>query len=173
MRGAAFAVVLMVVLVAVGACARDERMTLRSPAFEDGGTIPLRHSCEGDNQSPPLSWSKVPGEAEELALVVADPDGEGGVFHHWVVLGIPATPGSIGAGEVPEGAVQAKGSSENPTWIGPCPPDGEEHDYVFSLYPLSRPLGLADGVELKAALDAIDAARLRGEDAALEGRFRR
>ena len=159
--------------VGVPACARDERMTLRSSAFEDGGAVPVRYSCEGDNVSPPLSWSKVPEEAVELALVVADPDGDGGVFHHWVVLGIPAAAASVGTGEVPVGAVQAKGSSENPTWIGPCPPNGEEHDYVFSLYPLSRRLGLADGVDLKTALDAIDDARLRDEDAVLQGRFRR
>ena len=173
MRIAVAVAAAIVTLATAGSCARDERMTLRSSAFEDGGQIPVRHSCEGDNQSPPLSWTRVPEGAEELALVVADPKGEGGVFHHWVVLGIPPTPGAIDAGEVPAGAVQAKGSSENPTWIGPCPPNGEEHGYVFSLYPLSRPLGLADGVELKVALDAVDDARLRGEDAALEGRFRR
>ena len=160
-------------VAAMGGCARDERMTLRSAAFEDGGSIPLRHSCEGDNHSPPLSWSRVPEEAEELALVVADPDADGGVFHHWVVVGIRPAPAEVAAGEVPAGAVQAKGSSENATWIGPCPPNGEEHDYVFSLYPLSKPLGLADGVELRVALEAIDDARIPDEEAALEGRFRR
>lgn len=156
-----------------GACARDEGMTLRSAAFEDGGSIPVRHSCEGDNVSPPLAWTKVPEGTEELALVVGDPEGDGGVFHHWVVLGISPTAAEVATGEVPEGAVQAKGSSENPTWIGPCPPNGEEHDYVFSLYPLSRPLGMGDGAELKDALDAIADARLPGEEAVLEGRFRR
>ena len=155
------------------ACARDERMALRSTAFEDGGTIPVRHSCEGANVSPPLSWSRVPDGAAELALVVADPEADEGVFHHWVVTGIEAAPAEVAAGELPAGAVVAKGSSENPTWIGPCPPSGEEHDYVFSLYPLSRQLGLDAGGDLKAALDAIDDARLPEEEAVLEGRFRR
>ena len=165
--------VLLLLATAATSCARDQGMALRSPAFEDGATIPTIHSCEGDNLSPPLRWSRVPDEALELALVVADPDADSGVFHHWVVLGIKAEAATLRAGEVPPGATQAKGSSENPTWIGPCPPPGETHDYVFSLYPLSRKLGLADGVELKTALDAIDDARLRGEDAVLEGRFRR
>lgn len=173
MRRASVLAAVALSMAVAPACARDERMTLRSSAFEDGGAIPLRHSCEGDNVSPPLSWTGTPEEAEELALVVADPDTEDGVFHHWLVLGIPATDAEVATGEVPEGAVQAMGGSENPTWIGPCPPGGEEHDYVFSLYPLSRPLGLADGVELKTALDAIDDARLPGEEAVLEGRFRR
>ena len=160
-------------LTTSGACARDEGMTLRSPAFESGGPIPVLHSCEGDNVSPPLAWTKVPEAAEELALVVADPDVDGAVFHHWVVVGIEPVDAAVDAGAVPVGAAQAKGSSENPTWIGPCPPDGEEHDYVFSLYPLSRPLGLADGAELKTALEAVDAARIPEAEAVLEGRFRR
>jgi Raf kinase inhibitor-like YbhB/YbcL family protein len=164
---------LVLLAIALPACARDERMTLRSPSFEDGGRIPMRHSCEGDNVSPPLSWDRVPEAAVELALVVGDPKADGGVFHHWVVLGIEAKPGSIAAGAVPDRAVQAKGSSENPTWIGPCPPEGEEHEVVFSLFPLSRRLPLADGVELKAAIDAIEAARIVGEEATLVGRFER
>ena len=159
--------------VASASCARDERMALRSAAFEDGGSIPIRHSCEGDNQSPPLSWTRVPDDAVELALVVADPDADGGVFHHWVVLGIEPAPATLDAGEVPSGAVQAKGGSENPTWIGPCPPEGEEHDYVFSLYPLSSRTDVADGADLETALDAIDESRIPDEEAVLQGRFRR
>lgn len=158
---------------AVSSCAREQGMTLRSAAFEDGDAIPVAHSCEGDNLSPPLSWTRVPDDAVELALVVADPDVEGVVFHHWVVVGIAPRDAEVAAGDVPAGAAQAMGSSENPTWIGPCPPSGAEHDYVFSLYPLSRKLGLADGVELRAALDAIEGARLPDEEAVLEGRFRR
>ena len=167
--------VLALLAIAATSCGRagGDGMTLRSAAFEDGGTIPVVHSCEGENRSPPLSWSRVPEDAAELALVVADPDAGNGVFHHWVVLGIPPTPADLPAGELPAAAVEAKGSSENPTWIGPCPPHGEEHHYVFSLYPLSRPLGLAAGVELKTALDAIEDARLRGEEAKLQGTFRR
>ena len=164
---------LALLALALPACARDERMSLRSAAFEDGGTIPIRHSCEGDNLSPPLSWARVPEDAVELALVVGDPGAEGGVFHHWVVVGIAPEPATVDAGEVPPGGVQAKGSSENPTWIGPCPPPGEEHRYVFSLFPLSRRLALSDGVELRTALEAIEDARLPEEEAELEGRFQR
>lgn len=164
---------LLALALALPACGRDERMALRSPAFEDGQRIPVRHSCEGDNVSPPLSWTRVPDAATELALVVGDPDADGGVFHHWVVLGIAAEPAVVAAGEVPPGAVQAKGGSENPTWIGPCPPIGEEHDYVFTLFPLSERLSLPDGVELATALDAIADARIPDEEAVLQGRFRR
>jgi Raf kinase inhibitor-like YbhB/YbcL family protein len=167
-------VALVLVLVLGGsACDRDEGMTLRSAAFEDGDRIPVRLSCEGDNVSPPLAWARVPEDAVELALVVADPDVEGGVFHHWVVAGLAGAAGSMDVGKLPEGAVQAKGSSENATWIGPCPPVGEEHEYVFTLYPLRRASGVAEGAELASALEAIAGARIEGAEAVLVGRFSR
>jgi phosphatidylethanolamine-binding protein (PEBP) family uncharacterized protein len=33
---------------------------LHSSAFNHGGPIPRRHGCEGEDLSPPLSWSGVP-----------------------------------------------------------------------------------------------------------------
>jgi hypothetical protein len=32
-------------------------MALTSTAFEDGEAIPRRHTCDGDDLSPPLAWS--------------------------------------------------------------------------------------------------------------------
>jgi Raf kinase inhibitor-like YbhB/YbcL family protein len=169
------AVVAFALAIVAGACGGGggDGMQLRSAAFDDGGDIPEVHSCDGANQSPPLSWSDVPDDAAELALVVADPDATGGVFHHWVVTGIPPAAEGFPAGGLPDGAVQAQGSSDNATWIGPCPPEGEEHHYVFTLYPLKARLRLATGTPLRQALSAIDAARVKGEEAELEGRFGR
>lgn len=157
--------VLSLVAVAVaGGCARsDGVIDLTSPAFEDGGTIPVRHACEGDNVSPPLAWSDVSDEAVELALVMADLEGADGIFHHWIVVGIDRDLSSIDAGALPEGAVLAQATSDNAAYIGPCPADGERREYLFTLFQLDRRLGLAAGVETEEALDAIDAARLGGE----------
>lgn len=153
-----------VVLLVAGACARgDGVIELGSPAFADGGTIPDRFGCEDENESPPLSWSGVDPDAEELALVMADFDGPDGIFHHWIVVGIDPARRSIPAGRLPPGAVVAQATSENPTYIGPCPPAGERREYVFTLFQLARPLGLPAGTPTKEALDAIDAARLPGE----------
>lgn len=157
--------VLSLVAVAVaGGCARsDGVIDLTSPAFEDGGTIPVRHACEGDNVSPPLAWSDVSDEAVELALVMADLEGADGIFHHWIVVGIDRDLSSIDTGALPEGAVLAQATSDNAAYIGPCPADGERREYLFTLFQLDRRLGLAAGVETEEALDAIDAARLGGE----------
>ena len=49
---------------------------LSSPAFADGGMMPRRSagSGVGDDLSPPLDWTGVPRGAEELVLIVQDPD---------------------------------------------------------------------------------------------------
>ena len=155
---------LVLLATSLSGCSRgDGIIDLRSSAFEDGAAIPLRYTCEGENLSPPLSWSDVPDAAEELALVMADFDGEAGIFHHWIVLGIDDDVRSLEAGKVPAGAVLARTTSDNATYIGPCPPRGERHEYLLTLFPLKRKLGLPAGVATKEALDAIDDARLGGE----------
>jgi len=154
----------IVVLAVTSGCARgDGVIDLTSPAFDDGGTIPLRFACEGDNVSPPLVWSDVSDEAAELALVMADLDGPDGIFHHWIVVGIDPDVRSMAAGEIPAGAVLAQATSDNAAYIGPCPADGERREYLFTLFQLDRPLELPAGAETEAALDAIDEARLGGE----------
>lgn len=147
--------VLLASSILVGACGSEptgrrilepgermpEGMVLTSPAFEDGGPIPERYSCEGENLPPPLRWTSPPAEAKELALVIEDPDATGAIFVHWIVVGIDPRAGSIEPGPPPAGAVQFKGSSDMAAYIGPCPPDGGgTHRYHFEVYALrARP----------------------------------
>ncbi|MDQ3106977.1 MAG: YbhB/YbcL family Raf kinase inhibitor-like protein, partial [Actinomycetota bacterium] len=157
-------VAVLAVLASLSSCSRsDGAIDLRSDAFADGGIIPERFSCEGDSISPPLSWSDVPDDAVELALVMADFETSTGIFHHWVMLGIDADDRSLETGEVPDGAVLAQATSQNPVYIGPCPPTGERHEYLLTLFPLRQRLDLPSGTPTKDALDAIDGARLPGE----------
>ncbi len=159
-----FVVAALAALATMSSCGRgDGAIDLRSGAFADGEIIPERFSCEGDNISPPLSWSDVPDDAVELALVMADFETSTGIFHHWVVLGIDADDRSLETGELPDGAVLAQASSQNPVYIGPCPPRGERHEYLLTLFPLRERIRLPSGTPTKDALDAIDAARLPGE----------
>jgi Raf kinase inhibitor-like YbhB/YbcL family protein len=116
-------------------------ISLSSPAFRDGGTIPERFTCSGAGMSPPLRWSGVPGGARELALVVEDPDADS--FVHWTVLAIPAGVDRLAEGRPPAGAVETENGFGDSGWGGPCPPEGDEpHRYVFALYATDAPLGL-------------------------------
>jgi Raf kinase inhibitor-like YbhB/YbcL family protein len=83
-------------------------ITLRSPAFADGDTIPGVYTCDGDDVSPPLEWSGVPSDAAELAVVVEDPDAPGGTFVHWVLWGLDAGQPGLGQGQAPAGAREGR-----------------------------------------------------------------
>jgi Raf kinase inhibitor-like YbhB/YbcL family protein len=108
-------------------------ITLTSPAFRDGGSIPKRFTCDGDGRSPPLRWSGVPGGTREQVLVVEDPDADR--FVHWTVLRIPPDARVIAEGRVPAGAIETENSFGKRGWGGPCPPeDDDPHRYVFALY---------------------------------------
>lgn len=144
-----------IALTLVGA-AGDASITVTSPAFEDGDKIPARHSCEYEGESPPLRWSGVPDEAVEVAVVVSDAygtDGTDGPFFHWLLVGLAPSRTGLAAGEVPADAVQAPGSSENPTYIGMCPPTGDEHEYLFTVHALDEPI--AGRIAGKAAPEVV------------------
>lgn len=131
-------------------------LSISSPAFDDGDPVPVRFTCKGANESPPLAWTGVPDDAGALALVVTDPDAPGGTYVHWVVFNIEPTSSSVSAGSLPDEARQARNSAGQARYDGPCPPSGTHH-YRFTVYALRTPTTLEDGTGTEAALDAIDA----------------
>jgi Raf kinase inhibitor-like YbhB/YbcL family protein len=139
--------------------------TLSSPAFQEGQAIPQKHSCAGEDVSPPLGWEGAPAGTTAFALIVDDPDARG--FVHWVVANISGT-----ATELPEGAsgpeagVQGTNSFRRTGYSGPCPPSGT-HRYVFRLLALSQQLQVsgsptADEVRRAAAPLTLGEATLTG-----------
>jgi len=120
-------------------------MKLASGAFEEGGKIPSKYTCDGDNISPPLKISDVPSGAKALALIMEDPDvpkhlRPDGMWDHWVVFNIPPDTKEIPEGREPPG-VHGQGTGGNENYVGPCPPD-REHRYFFKLFALDRELNL-------------------------------
>jgi Raf kinase inhibitor-like YbhB/YbcL family protein len=73
--------------------------TLISQAFTHGDEIPRRHTCEGEDVSPALSWSDPPAGTRALALIVDDPDAPVGTFTHWLAWNIEPGAGGLGEGE--------------------------------------------------------------------------
>jgi Raf kinase inhibitor-like YbhB/YbcL family protein len=166
-----------VVLGGCGSPARLERtvqvpasITVDSPDMTEGGPIPTRYTCDGQDVSPPLRWSGVPPDAAVLALVVDDPDAPRGTYTHWVVVDIDLAVTSIARGQSPPGAQQIVNSAGRASYMGPCPPSGVHH-YRFTVYALSRRLTLPSRASLQSALDAIaEAATAQGR---LTGTYRR
>ncbi len=152
-------------------------LTLTSPAFEEGGTIPAKYTCDGDNISPELRIEGVPPGTRALVLVMDDPDipdfvkTERGIekFDHWVLYNIPSDTTVIGEGasEIGSPGLTSRGSEG---YTGPCPPD-REHRYIFRLYALSEELAF----ETPPTLDAVEreAREKMLESASLIGRYER
>jgi Raf kinase inhibitor-like YbhB/YbcL family protein len=124
---------------------------LESSAFANAQAIPARYSCEGEDLSPPLSWSNVPEGTRSLALVVDDPDAPSGVFTHWVAWGLdPGADGLDEGGPAPREGQNDFGTTD---YRGPCPPPGHgRHRYVFRLYALDTDPNLPAGAA-KAELE--------------------
>jgi Raf kinase inhibitor-like YbhB/YbcL family protein len=130
--------------------------------------IPVRHTCDGRNVSPPLRWAAPPTDTRSFALLMDDPDAPGGTFTHWIAWNIPAGTRSLRSGQRPprEGTNDAGRIG----YTGPCPPSGV-HRYVFRLYALNSNLGVPRGASRAEFLAA-----LRGKvlaTARLVGRYRR
>ncbi|MGE5723291.1 MAG: YbhB/YbcL family Raf kinase inhibitor-like protein, partial [Sphingomonadales bacterium] len=116
---------------------KEANMRISSAAFEDGGAIPSRYSCDGQGISPPLTWSGAPQATRSFALIVDDPDAPGGLFRHWAIFDIPGTAAELqeDAGtRPPAGARQARNDFGKSGYGGPCPPRGHgPHRYRFRL----------------------------------------
>jgi Raf kinase inhibitor-like YbhB/YbcL family protein len=159
-------VIVAVAVVSLAACGGDDpsepATTPGAQSFEftggdvaDGQPIDARFSCDGENVSPALEWEDPPMGTVEQALVVDDPDAPGGSFVHWVAYGIAAEQTELVTGSA-EGLVEGANDAGGLGWTGPCPPGGETHGYVFTLYALDAETGLEAGTSLDDLRDAID-----------------
>lgn len=121
-------------------------MTLSSPSFHANETIPSRHTCEGQDTSPALSWSGLPEGTRSLALIVDDPDAPDPAapqrtWVHWVLYNLPPTATGLpeGATTLPPGTLQGTNDWHRTGYGGPCPPIGS-HRYFHKLYALDTVL---------------------------------
>ena len=136
-------------------------LAISSTAFEDGNSIPVEYTCDGNNTSPPLRWSDVPDGTRSIAILVDDRDASVGIFRHWSVYNIPSGSRSLPAGQantvkLKDSTRQAFNNFDKIGYSGPCPPEKQDREYVFFIYALSEPLDLDDDA---TALDVSTALR--------------
>ncbi len=149
--------------------AGGERMTLtiESPAFQNNAVVPRKHTGDGADFSPPLTWTGVPTGTVELALICDDPDAPTPEpWVHWVIAKIPASAVGLPEGvprtgtlDTPTGAVQGVSSwpSDNLGYRGPAPPPGHgTHHYYFKLYALGSALPVSTGLTKAQLLTAME-----------------
>jgi Raf kinase inhibitor-like YbhB/YbcL family protein len=112
------------------------KISLTSSAFRDGDRIPVQYTCDGANETPPLSWGEPPPGTKSFALVIDDPDAPSGTFRHWGAYDIAPSERSIGGGQ--NGGAAVTNDFGKPGYEGPCPPSGHgPHHYHFKLFALN------------------------------------
>ena len=136
---------------------------LQSSSFKPNGAIPKKYTCEGDDVSPPLSWSNPPPGTKAYALIVDDPDAPDPkapqtIWVHWVLYNVPASatalPEGVAPKALPPGTRQGVNDWKRTGYRGPCPPVGR-HRYFFKLYALDTELsdlGEANKAKLEQAM---------------------
>ena len=127
-------------------------MTIRSSAYTDGGEIPARHTCEGEDVSPDLAWSGAPEGTRSFVLILDDPDAPDPrapqrTWVHWLLYDLPASaqglPAAASPRDLPEGTRHGVNDWKRTGYGGPCPPIGR-HRYFAKLYALDALLGDLD-----------------------------
>ena len=145
--------------------------SLTSSAFKDGGAIPRRFTCDGENVSPDLGWAGAPEDTGAFVLIVVDPDARD--FVHWIAYDISATPTGglpLGVSSSPDAPPQGTNSFGKRGYGGPCPPSGTHH-YRFTLSALDAPVELTGTPRIDAVRAAMSGHVLA--EATLTGTYHR
>ena len=123
-------------------------LTITSVAFEHGGSIPKKYTCEGEDVAPPIRWDGVPGGVQSLVLIVDDPDAPDPeapkmTYVHWVLYNLPpdapGLPEGVSPDRLPGMTEEGLNDWQRTGYGGPCPPIGR-HRYFFKLYALDTVL---------------------------------
>lgn len=138
--------------------------------------LAVKYTCDGKNVSPKVTLTEVSGQIESLAVTLTDSDADG--FVHWTVWSIPPNipdvpeslpkDAEVRLSEVTpmdgEGGVVTLRQGTNDFgevgYRGPCPPEGERHNYHFTLFGLSEAIDVEGGAEPAAVQSAIDEATI-------------
>lgn len=141
--------------------------TVTSPAFGNNSYIPKKHACGGEDVSPELKWTGLPGGTESVAVIMDDPDAPPGTWVHWVLFNIPASLKGLKE-NIAKTELLPDGSRQGLVWgvneddfsrtgyYGPCPPPGKPHRYFFKVYALDGLLDLPAGATKGALLKAME-----------------
>ncbi len=134
-------------------------MKIFSKAFKESEKIPPKYTCDGEDVSPPITFSGVPEGTGSLALICVDPDAPSGKWVHWLIYNIPSDLSELKEniskkGKLESGMLQGTNDFGRIGYGGPCPPGGT-HRYYFKLYALDTMLNLEAGITEKELLKAI------------------
>jgi hypothetical protein len=150
-------------------------LSVTSPAWPDGGEVPMRNAGRGENKSPEFvfHWSLGPTEAsapdtlQTYAIIFHDIENSSNKTTvdtlHWSAFNIPGTakslPEGLGGGDLADGTRNGPGimaGRGTPVYFGPGAGPGPFHHYVFEFYALDTKLDLPAKTTRDDLLKAMD-----------------
>jgi Raf kinase inhibitor-like YbhB/YbcL family protein len=145
--------------------AAAQSFALASSAFNDGNPLPAEFTCDGSDQSPPLTWSGAPPGTAAYALVEQDMDGAqtaaGQPFTLWLLYNMPSSVSQLPAAVPPRplltnGIQQGLNDNQTVGYLGACPDHGQPpHHLAFSLFAQDAFVTLETGAAYESVHDAL------------------
>ena len=125
-------------------------LTVTSSAFKNGAVFPEMYTQNGQNISPPLSWTAGPAGTKSYVVLTEDlgVSRPQPVFH-WVLYDVPANVTSLPQAlptdatlAKPAGAMNGLNIRKASGYMGPKPPAGQTHPYHFEVFAVDKTLAL-------------------------------
>ena len=119
------------------------KLTVTTPAWQDGADIPYENTQYRGNVFPGLAWSSGPRATKSYVVIMQDTGAivRGAPILHWTLYDIPANVTKLDAGMTPTG--NPPGSSYGPNiraaaqpYMGPRTPAGPKHPYHLQVFAL-------------------------------------
>jgi Raf kinase inhibitor-like YbhB/YbcL family protein len=125
-------------------------MKVFCPALLSGKYIPTKCAHRdvkgGQNVSPAVEWTEVPGGTESFALSIIDRHPVAKNWVHWYVINMPATARAVSEHAsgvhraLPGDSMELRNSYGDNGYGGPNPPRGSgAHEYEITVYALDIP----------------------------------
>lgn len=121
----------------------DFRLT--SSAFARNQPIPAKYTAEGEDVSPPLTWTATALPTRSIVVILTDQGGKNGpAVCDWILFNL--SPSLSGLPDGYSATVSSANVGRNDLglvgYTGPAPPKGSVHQYDFYVYTLDRTLSL-------------------------------
>ena len=122
--------------------------TLTSPDMVSGGAMPVAFTCDGQSQSPSLSWTSGPTGTVGYAIVMHHIPGPGDTHWYWVVYNIPVTTTKVAAGASSPGTLGTNSVNSQAAYAPPCSKGPGVKTYTLTVYALSAAPSFTSGTKV-------------------------
>jgi para-nitrobenzyl esterase len=121
----------------------DAKLTVTTPAWQNGGDIPYENTQYRGNTFPGLAWTAGPRDTMSYVVIMQDTGAivRGAPILHWTLYNIPMSVTKLDAGMAATG--NPPGSSYGPNirasaqpYMGPRTPAGPKHPYHLQVFAL-------------------------------------